>query len=53
MKPTKELARQIAKRRNLSNNNELLRDQIDTITHGELDCFQLDLLTEWVEEART
>lgn len=28
-----------------------VRDQIDELTGGDLDCTQLDLLTDWVVEA--
>jgi len=50
MSITKALAREIAQRKNLSEDWEMLRDQVDTATFSELDCFQLDMLTDWVRK---
>ena len=52
MEPTKALARKIAEAKGLPVAWDDLRDYVDIKTGGELDWFQLDLLTEWVHEAR-
>jgi hypothetical protein len=48
MKPTKELAREIATKIDGNHPWKTIRDVLDGQTGGELDCFQLDMLTDWV-----
>ena len=52
MKPTKALAKKIAQRKSLPRSWSALRDLVDQVTGGDLDGFQLDLLTDWVDEIR-
>tara|TARA_R110000751_G_scaffold18122_1_gene55136 strand:- start:45 stop:215 length:171 start_codon:yes stop_codon:yes gene_type:complete len=48
MKLATELAQEIG-----STDWSIVRDQVDIATSGELDCWQLDMLTGWaVEVAR-
>jgi hypothetical protein len=46
MKRATDLAQEIG-----STDWQLTRDEIDLATSGELDCWQLDTLTDWVVEA--
>lgn len=57
MKPTKKLALEVANLLTLSAlapdqdlDWQAVRDFTDSVTHSELDCFQLDLLTDWVHK---
>jgi|TARA_R110000824_G_C14933389_1_gene649019 hypothetical protein len=45
-----KLARQLAKKI-VSIDWCIVRDEVDIATSGELDCWQLDMLTGWVVEA--
>ena len=47
IKPTKELAKTIAAKAYPLQDWEKIRDIADQYTGGELDCFQLDMLTDW------
>lgn len=49
MKVTRELAARIASWM-VPGSIEQIRDEVDFKTGGELDCFQLDLLTSWVQQ---
>jgi hypothetical protein len=49
IKPSKKLAANIARTYPFKEFDEReIRDHVDLETGGELDCFQLDLLTDWV-----
>lgn len=48
MKPTKELAREIASKIDGNPSWSDVRDAVDVATGGDCDCTQLDLLTDWV-----
>ena len=45
---SKDLARSLAKKIGETLNWDHCRDRVDLMTSGELDCFKLDLLTDWV-----
>lgn len=48
MKPTKELAREIAAKIAGNPSWSDVRDRVDIATGSGLDCTQLDLMTDWV-----
>jgi hypothetical protein len=52
-KITKKLAARVAQQLPDNAEFETAREIVDEATGGDLDCTQLDLLTEWAIKART
>ena len=52
MKITKELAEKLGRQCPSDWSWEIVRDYVDQATDADLDCTQIDLITDWVVKAR-